>query len=133
MKKISNIYIVDQDNSLMSQLEKTLLPHDIHLTQFSHSLELLHKMEVTPDLIILDFKWNGRDQYILNGHEAVSLFEETFDIPVILCSDNHRIGILDDYRKFRGLDYFLKSDNINWISDKIIATIKRIQQSSNAA
>jgi DNA-binding NtrC family response regulator len=106
------IFFVDDDKMILNLLEYTINnKENIDVMTFQSGEECLNRMDLKPDIIVLDhfFKVNGDVE--MNGLEILKLIrEKDKNIPVIILTGQEDEAIASSYMKSGATEYVPKND-----------------------
>jgi CheY-like chemotaxis protein len=118
------IFFVDDDKMILNLLEYTLNNKvNIDVMTFQSGEECLDRMDLKPDLIVLDhfFRVNGTIK--MNGLEVLKLIrEKDKNIPVIILTGQEDKSVTSSYLKFGATEYVPKND---YFIDNVLEVITK--------
>jgi two-component system, OmpR family, response regulator len=121
------IFIVDDDIVYLEILKNEVSElNNVKVYTFTSAEECLMQMDKKPDLIIIDFYLNSTNPRNMNGHQALEeLFIENPKIKVLFISGETNENLLEEYRKYRFIEFVVKTDfGSNQIQQKILDQLK---------
>jgi len=104
------IFVADDDPFMLSLVEKRLRSLGYDVKSFSFGEELLAQIESNPDLIILDYIFQGTDATpVLFGKEIlIRIQEKNKAIPVIMLSGQEDGDVVLELARMGIKDYVIK-------------------------
>lgn len=103
--------VVIDDDLLFLEILKFQLDEvqEAEIETYTSAEKCLEEMQEQPDLVILDYNLGNGSQ--MTGHAALGQFQELDSAPPILfISGKINEGLLEDYEKYRSVDFMLKDD-----------------------
>lgn len=95
---------------------------------FSNGESMLKKLDLHPDIIILDYHLDSLDQTAKNGREILEILQERIPgIPVIMLSSSKDTKSVIHLLKYGATDYIIKDDNF---FENLSKTIRHIVETS---
>ena len=114
MKKetLKRIFVIEDDRFFGEVVKQELSKlKQVVVEVFSSAEECMGKMNEAPELIILDFALHKGEVDHMNGHEALNHFRTNNAAQkVLFVSGKSDLGLLEQYKVFRSVDYIEKSD-----------------------
>ncbi len=108
------MFILDDDKfflEFMKEKIKKELPW-VKLKVFTDRKQLISQMCKKPDLILLDYNLGTENLIPINAHSVlVSIYNINPNQNVVFISDEKTSALLDEYRKYRNIEYVLKSQS----------------------
>jgi two-component system KDP operon response regulator KdpE len=123
MKKHSNIMVVDDEQTILRLLRRTLEPagYDVIVTDNGRAaLGLLE--EHTPDLVILDLMMPG-----LNGFQVLNIIRQCSSVPVIMLTAKREVTTARDALLLGADDYVRKPFHPRELLARIRAKLRRAE------
>jgi len=124
MKKNTCIMVVDDEQTILRLLDRTLKPagYDVVLaSDGSSALKLLEKH--SPDLVILDIMMPG-----LNGFQVLRLIRQRSSIPVLMLTAKREAETVRDALNLGADDYVRKPFHTLELLARIKAKLRRASQ-----
>lgn len=114
-QKNLSLYILDDDPfflSLMCDSIQIQLPW-LNVSAYSNKEDFNKGYENhKPDLVLLDYNLGVENSLPVNAHSVlVDLTKNDPNQKVILISDEKTASVLDEYQKFRSVNYLVKSES----------------------
>lgn len=130
------VFLVDDDALFLKALEADFIHGGEYVVYTFSTGELcLEKLELNPDMIILDYQLDGIDPGAMNGIQTLDKIKSvSTNIPVIMLSAQDKIEVAVNCMKHRALDYIVKSETAFLRIDKAIKSViesNRIQKTLN--
>ncbi len=127
------IFLVDDDSIYLKLLENDFRLHNEYEIKTFETGELcLVELNLTPDIIILDYHLDGLDRFAMNGIQVLDKIKEyNPDIPVIMLSSQDKIEVAIECMHHRAFDYVVKSETAFLRIQKIINSISRFKKMEN--
>jgi DNA-binding NtrC family response regulator len=124
-EKKTMIFLVDDDALYLKSLEIEFLTHgDFRIETFATGELCIEKLDLEPDVIILDYLLDGIEKSAMNGIDTldkIKAFDP--DIPVIMLSAQDKIDVAIDCMHHKAIDYVVKSETAFIRLQKIITAI----------
>jgi DNA-binding NtrC family response regulator len=124
-EKKTMIFLVDDDALYLKSLEIEFLTHgDFQIETFATGELCIEKLDLEPDVIILDYLLDGIEKSAMNGIDTLDKIK-AFDpeIPVIMLSAQDKIDVAIDCMHHKAYDYVVKSETAFLRLQKIITAI----------
>lgn len=130
------LFLVDDDAVFLKLLEIEFLQNaDFIIETYPTGVECLANLSNKPDVIILDYLFDGIKKDAINGIETLDRIKAVDpNIPVIMLSAQDKIDIAISCMHHGALDYVVKSETAFIRLQKIITTIfekKKIEKQLN--
>jgi two-component system OmpR family response regulator len=127
------LFIVDDDSLFLKSLEIDFHQfYDFNIETFATSELCLANLSHSPDVVILDYHFDGIDKNAMNGIETLDKIKAINpDIPVVMLSSQDKIDVAIRCLHHHAFDYVVKSETAFVRLQKIITTIvqyKKIQK-----
>jgi two-component system OmpR family response regulator len=107
------VFIVDDDPFILNLLKKRFESDEMEIIAFSYGEECVEKLNLNPDLIILDYLFSKPDEEVMNGLEIFNKIKEySKEIPVIMLSGQDRGDIVLELARKGIDDYVIKDDTL---------------------
>ena len=121
MKQHSNIMVVDDEQSILKLLSRTLEPEGYGVIVADNGRAALGLLEEhTPDLVILDVMMPG-----LNGFQVLRLMRQHSNIPVIMLTARREVETARDALSLGADDYVRKPFSTLELLARIRAKLRR--------
>lgn len=109
MKKKPLIFVVDDDPMVIRLIEETLSDEPVKVVSFNYGEELIEKLHLKPDIIILDYIFEKRHKMVMQGLEILTRIRERHsDLPVIILSGQESGNTVLELMKAGIEDYIVK-------------------------
>ena len=121
MKRHKSIMVVDDEQTILTLLSRTLEPEGCGVVVADNgrvALELLQ--EYCPDLIILDIMMPG-----ISGFQVLDLIRQRFNVPVIMLTGRCEVTTLRDALDLGADDYVRKPFHTRELLARIRAKLRR--------
>ncbi|MFM9989218.1 response regulator [Flavobacterium sp.] len=124
------IFLVDDDALFLKSLEIQFLDHgDFDIETFATGELCIKKLDINPDVVILDFHLDGIDKTAMNGLETLDKIKKiNAEIPVIILSSQDKIDVAISCMHHKAFDYVVKSETAFVRLQKAISTIFKYQK-----
>ena len=124
------LFLVDDDIVFLKSLEIEFLQHaDFAIETFVTAELCIDNLPHIPDVIILDYCFDGIDRKAMNGIEALDNIKRLYpDIPVVMLSSQDKIDVAISCMHHRAFDYVVKSEIAFVRLQKIITTLFRYKK-----
>ena len=124
------LFLVDDDALFSKSLEIELLQHaDFAIETFATVELCIENLSRNPDVIILDYYFDGADRNAMNGLEALDKIKTLYpDIPVVMLSAQTKIEVAVSCMHHRAFDYVVKCETAFQRLQKIMTTIFRYKK-----
>jgi len=121
MKKCPSIMAVDDEQAILSLLNRTLEPEGYHVILADNGRAALALLEEhKPDLIILDIMMPG-----LDGFQVLGLIRQRSNIPVIMLTARREVASLNEALGLGADDYVRKPFGRGELLARIRAKLRR--------
>ncbi len=121
-KKI--IFIIDDDEEILSFLEKMLSIHNYKIIKFNNGFDCLKKIrEIKPDLILTDLMLPE-----LSGYAIIKILKdnlETKEIPIIMLSCKGALNEVNKGLEYGAEEHVSKPIDLNLLLPKITKTLNK--------
>lgn len=130
------LFLVDDDAVFLKLLEIEFLQNaDFEISTFSTGELCMENIELSPDLIILDYQLDGIHRDAMNGIETLDKIKSfNSEIPVVMLSSQDRIDVAINCMHHKAFDYVVKSETSFMRLQKIIDTafqLKKMEKQLN--
>jgi two-component system OmpR family response regulator len=127
------LFLVDDDSLFLKSLEIDFHQfYDFTIETFATGELCLANLSHNPNVIILDYHFDGIDKNAMNGIETLDKIKAINpDIPVVMLSSQDKINVAIRCLHHQAFDYVVKSETAFVRLQKIITTIvqyKKIQK-----
>jgi DNA-binding NarL/FixJ family response regulator len=119
------LFLVDDDLLFLKSLEIEFLQHaDFDIETFTTGEDCLLNLSSKPDVVILDYHFDGYDKNAMNGIEILDKIKQyNSEIQVIMLSSQDKIEVAINCMHHSAADYVVKSETAFLRLQKIIDTI----------
>jgi DNA-binding NtrC family response regulator len=124
-QKVPSVYILDDDRFYLEYMKEIIFNYSssIHTQTFSTKNDMLDNLGKKPDVIILDFNLGIENSNRITAHSVISEIENTYpDQYIVLISGESNSALLEEYNRYRNLDFIVKSPNV---SQDIVCLLNR--------
>lgn len=124
------VFLVDDDVVFLKLLAIDFqLQTDFKVLTFETGEKCLEKLDMQPDLIILDYQLDGVEKGVMNGIETLDKIKEySAIIPVIMLSSQDKIEVAVDCMHHKANDYIVKSETSFIKLQTVIQSIFNLKQ-----
>ena len=123
MKKHSNIMVVDDEQTILRLLRRTLEPAGYGVIVTDNGRAALGLLEEhTPDLVILDLMMPG-----LNGFQVLNIIRQCSSVPVIMLTAKREVTTARDALLLGADDYVRKPFHPRELLARIRAKLRRAE------
>jgi FixJ family two-component response regulator len=126
--KSPSIFILDDDQFYLEYMKEIIYSYSSSITTqtFSNKNDMMGHLNCKPDVIILDYNLGIENSRKINAHALIADIESTNpDQYIVLISGEDTVPLLEEYNRYRNLDFIVKSPNVN--QDIISLLNKRLQ------
>jgi len=107
------VFIVDDDPFILKLIKKRFESDALEIVTFSYGEECVEKLNMNPDLIILDYLFSKPDKEVMNGMEIFNKIKEyNEEMPVIILSGQDRGDIVLEMARKGIDDYIIKDETL---------------------
>ncbi len=107
------VFIVDDDPFILNLIKKRFESDAREIVTFSYGEECVKKLNMNPDLIILDYLFSKPDKEVMNGMEIFNKIKEyNEEMPVIILSGQERGDIVLEMARKGIDDYIIKDETL---------------------
>jgi len=107
------VFIVDDDPFILKLIKKRFESDALEIVAFSYGEECVEKLNMNPDLIILDYLFSKPDEEVMNGMEIFHKIKEyNEELPVIILSGQDRGDIVLEMARKGIDDYIIKDETL---------------------
>lgn len=124
------IFLVDDDPLFLKSLEIDFMAHaDFNVRTFVTGELCIQNLFEKPDVIILDYHFDGIDKTVMNGIQTLDKIK-AYDqnIPVIILSSQDKIEVAINCMHHHAFDYIVKSETAFIRVQKNITNIFRFRK-----
>ena len=114
IKSLHHVFIVD-DSPMYRELVKNEVSkiEGIQVSTFKSAEECFNSGLTLPELVILDLYLDDGSNSVMSGHDALQKFYSMDEnVKVVLISAEINETLLEEYKSYRGVDFILKSTEI---------------------
>lgn len=108
------VYLVDDDTKHLLLLKEHLnkhLPYSLDIKTFSSGEECLSALDKDPDLIILDYYFDGAEDEATDGVEILKKIRNRKpDVPVVMMSHQDKVEVAVTCYDYGAKDYVIKNE-----------------------
>lgn len=115
-KQNPSIFILDDDQFYLEYMKEIIHNYSssIITKTFSKKNDMLFNMESKPDVIILDYNLGIENSSRITAHEVINDIEiNNPNQYIVLISGESTAPLLEEYYKYRNLDFIIKSPNVS--------------------
>lgn len=112
-KKAKVVFVIE-DDALQLQLMTDYLQrkYKVETHGFSNGEDALHKLDLRPDLVLLDYHLDQGGQDAANGVDVLKKFKKAAPLTqVVMLSSQDKIAVSVDCMKNGAYDYIVKGEN----------------------
>ena len=123
--KTPSIYILDDDQFYLEYMKEIIYNYSssIKTQTFCSKNEMMNNLGKKPDVIILDYNLGIENSNRITAHSVISDIENTYpDQYIVLISGESNAALLEEYNRYRNLDFIVKSPNV---SQDIVSLLNR--------
>jgi len=107
------VFIVDDDPFILKLLKKRFESDTLEIVTFFYGEECVEKLNMNPDLIILDYLFSKPDEEVMNGMAIFNKIKEyNEELPVIILSGQDRGDIVLEMAREGIDDYIIKDETL---------------------
>lgn len=107
------VFIVDDDPFILDLIKKRFESDALEIATFFYGEECVEKLNMNPDLIILDYLFSKPDKEVMNGMEIFNKIKEyNEEMPVIILSGQDRGDIVLKMARKGIDDYIIKDETL---------------------
>ncbi|MQY78516.1 MAG: response regulator [Bacteroidetes bacterium] len=107
------VFIVDDDPFILKLIKKRFESDALEIVTFFYGEECVEKLNMNPDLIILDYLFSKPDKEVMNGMEIFNKIKEyNEELPVIILSGQDRGDIVLEMARKGIDDYIIKDETL---------------------
>src|SRR5690554_7400202 len=124
------VFLVDDEPIQNEMLKDYLTERFIYdFLTFENGEDAIEKMDLQPEIIILDFHLNSHNPAAKNGVEILKQIKEDWpDSYVIMLSGQDRIDVAIDTMKYGAYDYVVKGESAFSRIENLMNNINKIQK-----
>jgi DNA-binding NtrC family response regulator len=126
--KRPSIFILDDDQFYLEYMKEIIYSYSscINTQTFSNKNDMMGYLSRKPDVIILDYNLGIENSIKINAHSLIADIESANpDQYMVLISGEDTVPLLEEYSRYRNLDFIVKSPNVN--QDIVSLLNKRFQ------
>lgn len=107
------VFIVDDDPFILKLVKKRFESDALEIVTFFYGEECVEKLNMNPDLIILDYLFSKPDKEVMNGMAIFHKIKEyNEELPVIILSGQDRGDIVLEMARKGIDDYIIKDETL---------------------
>ncbi len=107
------VFIVDDDPFILKLIKNRFESDALEIVTFSYGEECVEKLNMNPDLIILDYLFSKPDKEVMNGMAIFHKIKEYNEkLPVIILSGQDRGDIVLEMARKGIDDYIIKDETL---------------------
>ncbi|MCK4464148.1 MAG: response regulator [Bacteroidales bacterium] len=107
------VFIVDDDPFILNLIKKRFESDALEIVTFFYGEECMEKLNMNPDLIILDYLFSKPDEEVMNGMAIFNKIKEYNEgMPVIILSGQDRGDIVLEMARKGIDDYIIKDETL---------------------
>jgi two-component system, OmpR family, response regulator len=130
-----SVFLVDDDNMFLKSLEHHLmqkLKHNVIIKAFSTGELCLKNLEEKPDIVVLDYFLNSRDQHAMNGVQVLEKIKlANPETAVIMLSGQDKMQVAVDSMRHGAFDYVVKNESAFLRAQNVIKNAINALKTSN--
>lgn len=112
---LNKIHILDDDRYFLQLVNKLIHKYDKRILQklYTNNSQFLEDLNnsILPNLLIIDYNLGYQNQYHQTAHKVLNQIDAfSKSIPVILISGESNLGLLEEYSKYRNIEYIVKDN-----------------------
>lgn len=125
--------MVDDDPLFLKSLEIDFLQDGLYQVKTFATGELcIVNLRLNPDIILLDYNFDGIDPTAMNGLQTLDRIKEFKpDVPVVMLSSQDKIEVAVACLHHKAFEYIVKSETAFFHLQNIIDTIQKYQKVKN--
>lgn len=108
------IFLVDDDTKHLLLLKEHLnkhLPYTLDIRTYSNGTDCLNDLELGPDLIVLDYYFDGEGEEAADGVDVLKkIRNKRLDVPVVMMSHQDKIEVAVTCYDYGAKDYIIKNE-----------------------
>ena len=121
MNSISNnsqnpsIFILDDDQFYLEYMKEIIFNYSssISTQTFFNKNDMFNHLNKKPDVIILDYNLGIENSNRITAHAVINDIEKCYpDQYIVLISGESNANLLEEYNRYRNLDFIVKSPNV---------------------
>jgi FixJ family two-component response regulator len=128
--KTPSVFILDDDRFYLEYMREIIYNYSssINTQTFVDKNDMLSCLNTEPDVIILDFNLGIENSKRITAHTVINEIESSNPGQyIVLISGDTNTVLLEEYNKYRNLDFIVKSPNVS--QDVVSLLNKRIKLS----
>lgn len=114
--KTPSVFILDDDRFYLEYMKEIIFNYSssINTEVFSTKNEMLVNLNKKPDVIILDYNLGVENSNRITAHAVINDIESNYpDQYIVLISGESNANLLEEYNRYRNLDFIVKSPNVS--------------------
>jgi DNA-binding NtrC family response regulator len=123
-----SIFILDDDQFYLEYMKEIIFNYSssISTQTFYNKNEMFNHLNKKPDVIILDYNLGIENSNRITAHAVINDIEKCYpDQYIVLISGESNANLLEEYNRYRNLDFIVKSPNVS--QDIVSLLNKRIK------
>lgn len=123
--KNPSVFILDDDRFYLEYMKEIIYNYssEINTQTFVDKHSMMNDLKKNPDVIILDYNLGIENSKRITAHNVINDIESNNpDQYIVLISGESNAPLLEEYNRYRNLDFIVKSPNI---SQDIISLLNR--------
>lgn len=123
-----SIFILDDDQFYLEYMKEIIFNYSstISTQTFFNKNEMFNHLNKKPDVIILDYNLGIENSNRITAHAVINDIEKCYpDQYIVLISGESNANLLEEYNRYRNLDFIVKSPNVS--QDIVSLLNKRIK------
>lgn len=123
-----SIFILDDDQFYLEYMKEIIYNYSSSISThtFCSKNEMLNNLVEKPDVIILDYNLGIENSNRITAHAVINDIEKCYpDQYIVLISGESNANLLEEYNRYRNLDFIVKSPNVS--QDIVSLLNKRIK------
>ncbi|MBI3520555.1 MAG: response regulator [Bacteroidetes bacterium] len=114
--KHPSIFILDDDKFYLEYMKEIIYSYSssINTHTFLNKNEMMSHLKHKPDVIILDYNLGMENSKKITAHAVITDIENLNpDQYIVLISGEDTAPLLEEYNRYRNLDFLVKSPDVN--------------------
>lgn len=111
-----SIFILDDDQFYLEYMKEIIFNYSssISTQTFFNKNEMFNHLNKKPDVIILDYNLGFENSNRITAHTVINDIEKCYpDQYIVLISGESNANLLEEYNRYRNLDFIVKSPNVS--------------------